>query len=96
MGISLPEEQGPEDSPNVGTLPMLAHDVCRIFLSLGEDNVSLGNCFMDKVEGEHVVPFMQLGLELHCNDLLNTGTISQHLTAASGNLNSGLFLGEPV
>ena len=30
------------------------------------------------------------------NDLLNTGTSSQHLTAVSGNFDSRLFLGEPV
>ena len=47
---------------------MLAHDVRQNFLSLdmGEDNVSLGNRFADKMEGEHVVLLMQLGLELLC------------------------------
>ena len=105
---------------------MLAHDVPQIFLfrDMGKGNIFLGNHFADKVEGEHVVPFMQLGLELcplnhrfivaknigllanwnmqvsegssWVNDLLNTGTSSQHLTAISGNLNSGMLLGEPV
>ena len=106
---------------------MIAHDVHQIVLSqdMGEGNASLVNCFMDKVEGEHVVLLLQLGLKLHCNlnhrfivaknaelladwntqvsegssqvtDLLNTGTSSQHLTAVSGNLDSGLLLGEPV
>ena len=47
--------------------PMLAHDVHWIFLSrdVSEGNASLGNCFVDKVEGEHVVPLMQLGSMLH-------------------------------
>ena len=114
-------------SPNIGMSPMLSHNVCQNFLSrdMGEGSASLGNCFADKVEGEHVVLLVQLGLELHCtfnhifivakdtgllvdwntqtsecgsqvNDLLSTGTSSQHLTAASGNLSSGLLLGEPV
>ena len=75
QSVSLPKEQRLEDSPDVRISPILAHDVRRIFLSqdVGEGNASTGNCLVDKVEGEHVVLLMQLGLELH--HTLNHGFI---------------------
>ena len=60
---------------------MLAHNVSWVFLAwdVGEVDEPTGNCFSDKMEGQHVVLLVQLGMNL-CWGIDNSLIVTKDIT----------------
>ena len=66
--------------PDIPVSPVLAHNVHRVLLAwnVGKMNNPMGNGFPDKVEGQHVVPLVQLGMDLCCS-INNSLIVTKHV-----------------
>ena len=65
-GVTLMEQHWFQRGPNVRVSPMFAEDIQRIdgTSNMGEVDIAGSNGLTDKVEGEHVVSFVELGIDV--------------------------------